>query len=122
MRSALATLISTMVKPPLLSIAIRSARRPLGSGISHTANRSWRQNSRVTPRATSAAIGGASVKHRESGCVAMPEPRTKRGQKESGRAEARPLPAQLFTRLAVEDVVADRRDALQAPAGRNVAG
>src|SRR5437868_11032613 len=52
----------------------------------------------------------------------MPEPRTKRGQKESGRAEARPLPAQLFTRLAVEDVIADRRDALQAPAGRNVAG
>jgi hypothetical protein len=32
-------------QPPLASIAIMSARRPLGSGISQTANRSWRQNS-----------------------------------------------------------------------------
>jgi hypothetical protein len=45
----------------------------LGSGISHTANWSWRQNSRVTPRATSAAIGGVSTKHRESGAVLTPD-------------------------------------------------
>ena len=61
--SALATLISTMVNAPLASIAIMSARRPLGKGTSQMANRSWRQNSRVTPRATSAAIGDKSAKH-----------------------------------------------------------
>jgi hypothetical protein len=49
-----------------------SARRPLGSGISQIANKSCRQNNRVTPRATSAAIGGASAKQ-ESGKLAMPE-------------------------------------------------
>ena len=42
-------------------------------GQRHFADReqSWRQNSRVTPRATSAAIGGASVKQGESGSVAI---------------------------------------------------
>jgi hypothetical protein len=39
--------------------------------ISHTANKSWRQNRRVTPRATSVAIGGASVKQEESSWLAM---------------------------------------------------
>jgi hypothetical protein len=34
----------------------------LGSGISQIANKSCLQNNRVTPRATSAAMGGSSVK------------------------------------------------------------
>src|SRR5690349_12746550 len=96
-----------MVRPPFESIAIRSARRPFGSGISQIANRSCRQNRRVTPRATSAAIGGTSAKQEESGRVAIAatlEPGTKGDQ-----------------RLAVEDVVADGRDALHPPAGRNIA-
>ena len=61
-RSARETLISTIVRQPLASIAIRSARRPLGSGTSHSANRSCRKNSRQTPRATSRATSGASAK------------------------------------------------------------
>ena len=66
------TLISTMVSSPLGPIAIRSARRPLGSGTSHIAKRSCRQNSRVTPRATSAAIGGPSRKQSGIGLEAIP--------------------------------------------------
>src|SRR5690349_14162406 len=107
-RSALATLISTMVRAPLESIAIMSARRPLGSGTSQMANRSCRQNKRVTPRATSAAIGEASWKHESIRVAIAGHPRTK-------REYPKPL-------LAVEDVVADRGDALQAPARRHALG
>ena len=122
-RSDFATLISTIVKPPLASIAIRSARRPLGSGISHTANRSWRQNRRVTPRATSAAIGGASVKQRNRAAWPRSFDRTKRSQSPR-KKEGEPLLARCppaFRNLAIEDVVADRGDALQAPVRRYVA-
>ena len=47
--------------------------------------------------------------------------RTKRGQKESGRAEARPLLIAILRSSAVEDVIADRGDPLHVPAGRDIA-
>ncbi len=73
-RSARDTLISTMMSWPWASIAIMSARRPLGSGTSQIANMSARKNSRVTPRATSCATSGASAKQAlaNSGRAAMP--------------------------------------------------
>src|SRR5918993_1214961 len=116
MRSALATLISTMVSPPLASIAIMSARRPLGSGTSQIENRSRRQNSRVTPRATSPAIGGASAKQAESSAASIfaeLEQKANAANPKIGHVDRR----NGRKRLAVEDVVADRSNALELPAG-----
>src|SRR3546814_19922552 len=55
-RSARLTLISTMVIWPLASIAVRSVRRPLGSGTSGIATSPACAHSRHTTRATSAAV------------------------------------------------------------------
>src|SRR5690242_16905624 len=51
----------------------------------------------------------------------MSHRRTNRGQKESGRAEARPRPPATDQGLTVKDVIADGRNTLGVPARRNIA-
>src|ERR1700740_1865835 len=103
-----------MVSSPLGPIAIRSARRPLGKGTSHIANRSWRQNSRGTPRATSAAMGGPSTKQSGIGIDAIPADSHKRRT---------PVKAALVRkeRSTIEDVFAERTDTRHPLAWRNTA-
>src|SRR4051794_29535232 len=96
-----------MVMRPSEPRPIMSARRPLGSGTSQSANTSWLKNKRVTPRATSCAAGGASSKHRRA--AGLGERAIRPDLEWIRNDEKRSHPRRW--KSAIEDVVADRRDA-----------